>query len=196
MYTGLNASAISGLVETLSTMNLKYYYDWAVTSVSLEDQLLLTLIKLRLNTPILDLSIRFDISETTVTNIFKTMLFALHQLLFVACMPRVPSRLKCQSALPDCFKLFPNCTQVWDCTEIEIEIPQKDLNAQRMTYSSYKSRNTFKDLVSIAPNGTVVFCSNLYSGNTSDKEIVVQSGILQTCSPGDMIMADKGFFSA
>lgn len=74
-----------------------------------------------------------------------------------------------------------------------IEIPRGNLDAQRMTYSSYKGKNIFKGLVSVAPNGTVIFCSKLFSGNTSDKEIVLQSGVLETCEAGDMIMADKGF---
>jgi len=193
MYTGLHASAVQALASTLSTLNLRYYYGWRVTSVSMEDQLFLTLMKLRLNTPILDLSIRFGVCDKTVTNIFKTILFSLHKLLFSSCMCVVPSRSKCQSALPACFKPFPNCRQIWDCTEVGIEVPRGNLEAQRMTYSSYKSKNTFKGLVSIAPNGTVVYCSKLFSGNTSDKEIVLQSGVLETCVAGDMIMADKGF---
>jgi DDE superfamily endonuclease/Helix-turn-helix of DDE superfamily endonuclease len=193
MYTGLHASAIQALASTLSTLNLRYYHGSRVTSVSLEDQVFLTLMKLRLNTPLLDLSVRFGVCEKTVSNIFKTILFALHKLLFSSCMCVVPSRSKCLNALPACFKPFPNCRQIWDCTEVSIEIPRGNLEAQRMTYSSYKSKNTFKGLVSIAPNGTIVFCSKLFSGNTSDKEIVLQSGVLETCVAGDMVMADKGF---
>jgi DDE superfamily endonuclease/Helix-turn-helix of DDE superfamily endonuclease len=193
MYTGLSPKAVLSLINTLSTLKLNYYCGWQVTSVALEDQVLMTLMKLRLNTPLLDLSVRFHISERTVTNIFKTILFALHKLLFVICMNKVPSRRKCSGALPPCFSNFKNCTQIWDCTEVCIQVPRENLDAQRMTYSSYKSTHTFKALISIAPNGTVVYCSNLYTGNTSDKEIVRSSGILQTCSPGDLILADKGF---
>lgn len=96
-------------------------------------------------------------------------------------------------SLPDCFEQFKSCRQVWDCTEIGIEIPQKSLTANRQTYSSYKSKNTFKALLSISPNGAIIFCSNLFSGNTSDKEIVIRSGVLRTLQAGDLVLADKGF---
>lgn len=63
----------------------------------------------------------------------------------------------------------------------------------RLTYSSYKHRNTFKGLVGVAPNGVVTFASSLYPGSTSDKAIVQHSGLLHEMEAGDLILADKGF---
>ena len=63
----------------------------------------------------------------------------------------------------------------------------------RLTYSSYKHRNSFKGLVGAAPNGVITFISNLYPGSTSDKAIVKHCGILEQLQPGDLILADKGF---
>lgn len=48
----------------------------------------------------------------------------------------------------------------------------------RLTNSSYKHRNTFKDLVGVAPNGVVTFVSDLYPWSTSDKQIVANCSIL------------------
>lgn len=46
MYTGLHSSAVCALAETLSTLNLRYYYGSrvALASVSMEDQVFLTLV--------------------------------------------------------------------------------------------------------------------------------------------------------
>ncbi|KAJ8950154.1 hypothetical protein NQ314_008007 [Rhamnusium bicolor] len=54
-------------------------------------------------------------------------------------------------------------------------------------------RNTLKGLVGVAPNGTITFLSNLYVGNTSDKNIVKHCGVLTSFLAGDLILADKGF---
>ena len=83
------------------------------------------------------------------------------------------------------------CVQL-DCTEFYIETPKR-LPSQKSTYSNYKSRNTFKLLLSISALAHINFISNLNSGSISDKEIVRQSGFLEELQPGDVVMSDKGF---
>ena len=61
------------------------------------------------------------------------------------------------------------------------------------TYNTYKSHNTAKGLVAIAPNGALTFISDLYGGHCSDKIIVEDCGILQLLEEGDSVMADRGF---
>jgi len=193
MYTGFSSEAAFGvLVQTMQRFTFAYYRGWTV-HMPLEDQLLLTVMKLRLNVPMLDLAARFGVSRTTVSNIFTTLICAMHEIFFQCCMNKIPSKQKTMASLPECFSPFPSCRQIFDCTEIAIEVPRQDLTANRMTYSSYKSKNTFKALISVSPNGAIVFRSDLFTGNTSDKQIVIQSGVLQTLEAGDMILADKGF---
>ncbi|CAH1981917.1 unnamed protein product [Acanthoscelides obtectus] len=60
---------------------------------------------------------------------------------------------------------------------------------QRLTYSSYKHKNTWKFLVRVAPNGVTTFVSKAYPGSISDKKIVKQSNVLNQMVPGDMILA-------
>ena len=61
------------------------------------------------------------------------------------------------------------------------------------TLTPPSAQHTAKLLVGIAPSGVVVFVSRCYPGSTTDKEIVVNSGILNKLDVGDNIMADKGF---
>ena len=61
-----------------------------------------------------------------------------------------------------------------------------------LTYSSYKSNQTLKVLVGIAPNGVITFISFTYGGRTTDAHITNDSGFLKLIQPGDEVMADKG----
>ncbi len=45
----------------------------------------------------------------------------------------------------------------------------------------------------MAPNGMITFLSKAYGGRASDAHITVNSGFLDLLSPGDEILADKGF---
>ena len=85
-----------------------------------------------------------------------------------------------------------NLRSIFDCTELHIEKPSLP-SSQRRTFSTYKSHNTFKLLVSLSPLCHINFVSKLYTGAISDKEIIQQSGFLDYIEPGDTIMADKGF---
>ncbi|KAJ8412664.1 hypothetical protein AAFF_G00116150 [Aldrovandia affinis] len=157
------------------------------------DQLLLTLMKLRLNCGILDLATRFNCCRATVTNIFITISSALYDILYVGMMENnIPSRIKNQTSLPDCFQPFPNCRIVLDCTEVAVSNTER-LDTQSHLYSHYKGRTTLKALIGVAPNGIITFASDLYGGSTSDKAITADCGVLQQLEPGDMVMADKGF---
>lgn len=50
-----------------------------------------------------------------------------------------------------------------------------------------------KVLVGSTPGGLISYVSNAYRGSTSDRQIVERSELKNMCSPGDSIMADKGF---
>lgn len=79
-----------------------------------------------------------------------------------------------------------------DCTDIKIAVP-KQMDTQKETYSSYRSMNAFKLLIGVAPNAVITYCSKLYPGSASHKEIIQDSGVLDHFKPGDLILADKGF---
>lgn len=66
-YTCLPSSDVfEALFTLLANVNIEYYYQWNVMKITKEDQLLMTLMKLRLNLPRYDLSQWFRCSEATV----------------------------------------------------------------------------------------------------------------------------------
>ena len=133
----------------------------------------------------------FGVSSKAVSSIFTTWIFALY-FLFKDCIAW-PSRARTNKFMPKSFKKsFPRTRAIIDCTEIFIERP-KNPTVNARTYSNYKSHNTFKFLVSITPTGAFNFISNIWGGNTSDRYITEHSGFLDLVSPGDEIMADRGF---
>ena len=181
------------LVKSLQKFTINYHHGWQVTCLTIEDQLLITLMKLRLGSQDLDLAERFNVSHTTISNVFLTFVFCLRELLFDGMVKEnIPSQLKCKGSLPSSFNNFTSARIIIDATEISMDIPS-DLNKQSACYSSYKSRHTAKSVTGVAPNGAIVYVSNLYPGSTSDNAIVEHTKLLDNLEPGDLILADKGF---
>lgn len=48
-------------------------------------------------------------------------------------------------------------------------------------------------MIGISPAGVIAFVSDAWGRKTSDRQIVIYSGILNLLEPGDNIMADKSF---
>ena len=154
-------------------------------------EFVLVLMRLRLGLFERDLAHRFEISESTVSVIFRTWIrflrLELQELIIT------PPRDVLQEHMPKLFKEFyPKTALIIDCTEIQMERPSA-LDNQSSCYSSYKSRTTMKSLVGITPSGVIGFASELYPGSITDKEITVKSGFLALLEQDDEIMADKGF---
>ncbi|XP_005924821.3 uncharacterized protein LOC102314347 [Haplochromis burtoni] len=193
-YTGLPDTATVLFLESLlSKFELKYHSGWTVQMLPIVDQLLLTLMKLKLDCGHVDLATRFTCSTATVTNIFTTIVSALHDILYVGMLEKnIASRAKNQTSLPDCFQPFPNCRIVLDCTEVSVS-GRESRDTQSCLYSQRKGRIILKALIGVAPNGVITFASNLYSGKTSDKAITADCGVLRHLQPGDMVIAGKDF---
>lgn len=83
-------------------------------------------------------------------------------------------------------------TVIIDCFELFIERAQ-NLRAKAETYSTYKSRHTMKYLIGFTPQGTISSISKGWGGRSSDKRVAEKSGFLQKLSPGDIVLADRGF---
>jgi hypothetical protein len=191
-YTGLHIEVFDILQKLCSAFDYQYYNNKQVEKITFQDQILLTLIKLRLNLAYNDLGWRFGVSDTTAFRIVCTFLPVLHKIVFQSIMDSIPSRRKNASSLPIVFSSYKSCRVVIDCTEMRCQIPKK-MDHQRCTWSSYKHYNTLKVMLGVAPNASVVYCSPCYPGCTSDKDIVQHCGILKELVTGDMVLPDKGF---
>ena len=159
--------------------------------LSLEQEFLLVLMKLRLGLMTEDLAFRFDVSPGKVS---QTVITWVH-LLSAELRPLIawPSRGKLRRELPDCFKrLYPKVRTILDCSEIFFDTPTA-LDVQACLWSDYNHHCTAKFLVAITPNGSISWLSPLYGGRASDIHIVRNSGSLDILEPGDQVMADRGF---
>jgi len=194
MYTSLKYDMFLILDRTLQRFPLSYAEGWTPAFLDRTEQLFMTLIKLTMNPPLLDLAERFNTSLATVYNIIITHIFALHEVFYEGMIEgKIPSLLKCKGSLPACFGDFNSCRLIIDATEISQDIPGHDMHLQACTYSNYKSTHTVKSVTGVAPNGAIVYISKLYPGSTSDVAIVEHSRLLSNLEPGDMVLADKGF---
>lgn len=154
-------------------------------------QLLMTLMRLRLSLSGQDLAYRFGVHPSTVSRKFEFVVRVLYSKLKFLIM--WPDRDAVRKTMPLVFrKHYPNCTVIIDCFEIFIQRPTA-LLARAQTYSQYKHHNTVKYLIGITPQGSVSFISNGWGGRTSDKYLTEHSQFLSNLVPGDLILADRGF---
>ncbi len=191
-YTGLESyERFCFVLWTLGPEMPLKYHGGAVPPLSWEDQFFLTLIKLRLHKPNLELSEQFNISMSMVMNVFLTWI----NFMYVTWseIPWWPTSDLIRFFAPSDFRQkFPDTRVIIDGTECPVAKPKQPL-LQQATFSTYKNRNTSKVLVGCSPGGLITFCSNAYGGSASDRQIVERSALMTLCDPGDSIMADKGF---
>ena len=156
-------------------------------------QLLFVLYTLRTGVTLYHSAYDFGISTATATRYFVTWVLLLKERL-LKIFVRLTSEQIQKTTPPKFQQQYPgqDVKEIWDATEMQVQVPT-DLNAQHLTYSDYKSRNTVKFLVGIAPAGFLTFISGEYLGQISDVELVKVCGILRLLEAGDYIMADKGF---
>ena len=159
--------------------------------LSLVNQFLLVMMRLRLGLGEVDLAFRFEVSQSTVSRLFVSWVNLMYHK-----FKQLPIWLPRQTI----DKLKPTCAIAWypttrviiDCTELFINTPSS-LARQSATWSNYKSHNTVKVLIGIALHGHVTFVSDVYEGSISDKVISQSGEFIGLLDAGDSVMADKGF---
>ena len=154
-------------------------------------EFLLTMMRLRLNLTFQDLAYRFNISTSTASSIFdKWIVVMARELKFLI---KWPDREVLQKTMPHDFvqAYVRKVVVVIDCFEVFIE-RAGDLLARACTWSNYK-HNTVKFFIGFCPQGVISFISKAWGGRTSDKYLTENCQILNRLLPGDIVLADGGF---
>ena len=187
-YTGLPNFQVLLLVFNMVSVRVVAGSRNALTPFQ---EMMVFLMKLRLNLCVQDLGYRFGVSTSCISRVFKKWLLASYEQL--RWLVRWPDRDELRLSMPRAFKLsFPRCAAIVDCFEVMAERPS-DFNARAASWSNYKQRNTCKFLIAITPQGSISFVSKGYGGRASDKQITEECGILDYLLPGDQVLADRGF---
>ena len=139
-------------------------------------EFILVLVRLRLGLLVAHLADIYSLSKGSVSKIFTNWINMLYRA-FKDILIAWPTMQQVRRNLPKSFAKFPRTRVIIDCTEIKIQKPTGP-SAQKVTWSNYKSSNTFKLLVEISPTGAFTFFSKLWSGGVSDRHITIKSGLI------------------
>lgn len=159
-------------------------------TLKLEDEFVMTMMRLRLGLLEMHLADIFKVSVSTVSRILNTWTNFIYD--HAKGLIPWPLRQQILRNLPRSFTDFPNTQIVLDCTEFFIQKPTS-LLAQNLTWSEYKHNNTLIVLIGVSPSGLVTFVSRVWGGRTSDRHITEDSEVLPRIDIGMTVMADKGF---
>lgn len=156
--------------------------------------IVLTIMKLRLNSSFTDLGYRFQVDANTASRTFHRCIYILYIKLKNSKIIHWPDEMNLTFSTPSYFKsqLKNVVTIIIDCFEIFTERPSM-LRAAAQMFSTYKHHPTIKLLIGISMSGVIIFISKAFGGRTSDKEATKQSGFLDRLKEGDCVLADKGF---
>lgn len=155
-------------------------------------EILLDLIRLKLNSPLQDLAFHFNISVSTTSKIFDRWTHVMSiRLKFLI---QLPKHEGLQATMPAVFQrnFGKKVAVIIDCFEIFIERPSS-LIARAMTWSNNNHHNTIKFLIGVTPQGVISFISKAWGGRVSDKYLTEKSGLWRKLLPGDIKFADRDF---
>lgn len=156
-------------------------------------QLLLTLMRLRLDLRNQDLAYRFGVKVGTVTRTVHRLVNIMSSTL-VPTAVFWPSRAELRKNLPVSLRSsHPDCAVIIDCFMVPFEGPSSrgGETQQKALPQGVGACNVLKYLIGVAPQGVVTFVSRGVLGNVSDKTLAEGCGFLCKLLPGDVVLASR-----
>ncbi|XP_020487666.2 uncharacterized protein [Labrus bergylta] len=187
-YTGLPNFFV---LETVMWLLAPHMDGMKNMKLSKFQQLLLTLMRLRLDLRNQDLAYRFGIKVSMVTRTVHQMVNIMSSTL-VPTAVFWPSRAELRKNLPAALcASHPDCAVIIDCFTVPFEEPVSRGNQQQLQHGMGMSYNVLKYLIGVAPQGVVTFVSRGVLGNVSDKGLAEGCGFLCKLLPGDVVLANR-----
>lgn len=188
-YTGLPNYFV---LETVMWLLAPHMDGMKNIKLSKFQQLLLTLMRLRLDLRNQDLAYRFGVKVSTVTRTVHQMVSIMSSTL-VPTAVFWPSRAELRKNLPAALRSsHPDCAVIIDCFTVPFEEPVSRGNHQQHQQQSVGTGcNVLKYLIGVAPQGVVTFVSRGMLGNVSDKSLTEGCGLLCKLLPGDVVLASR-----
>ena len=142
LFTGIHMVHFFLIVQVLEPCRKKAF------KLPIVDQILMTFMKLRLNSVIGDIAQRFKVSQSMASKIISFWIDCMaEKLKGLVC--RLPKLVIINSMPQQCEKKYPQTTCIIDCAETSLQKPT-NLDSRGSTFSHYKSTNTIKYLVAVA----------------------------------------------
>ncbi|KAF4108998.1 uncharacterized protein LOC131547462 isoform X1 [Onychostoma macrolepis] len=194
-YTGLPNYFV---FETVMLLLMPHMKGDKNAKLSKFQQLLLTLMRLRLDLKNQDLAYRFGVKVATVTRTVHRII----NIMFTTLVPTAvfwPSRAELRKNLPAALRCtYPDCAVIIDCFRVSLEKAlnvdvNQEVASTALTLPAHATVNELKYVIGVAPQGVVTFVSRGSPGNVSDKNLVESSGLLCKLLPGDVVLAEHDF---
>ncbi|XP_061698399.1 uncharacterized protein LOC133512624 isoform X1 [Syngnathoides biaculeatus] len=151
-------------------------------------QLLLTLMRLRLDLRNQDLAYRFGVKVGTVVRTVNHVINIMSSTL-VPTAVFWPSRAELRKNLPAALhSSCPDCAVIVDCFAVPCEGPVIKDNERGAAAAAC---NVLNYLIGVAPQGVVTFVSRGVLGNFSPRNLAQGSGFLCKLLPGDVVLASR-----
>ncbi|XP_054643259.1 uncharacterized protein LOC129187680 isoform X2 [Dunckerocampus dactyliophorus] len=185
-YTGLPNFFVLETVMLLLAPHMD-----AIRNVKLSkfQQLLLTLMRLRLDLRNQDLAYRFGVKVGTVVRTVHHMVNIMSSTL-VPTAVFWPSRAELRKNLPAALRSScPDCAVIVDCFTVPCEGPVAYGNKPQQGATA--ACNVLNYLIGVAPQGVVTFVSRGVLGNVGPRNLAESCGFLCKLLPGDVVLARR-----
>ncbi|KAG1946696.1 transcriptional repressor p66-alpha [Pimephales promelas] len=152
LYTGVR------MVQFFTLVTVLLPFSKLTITLPVVDQILMTLMKLKLNLILGDIAHRFNVSTSMASIVISHWIDVMGEQ-FKVLIPWLP-RETIHATMPLSFQRnYPRTTCIIDCAESAMQRATNH-DSRSDTFSQYKSRNTVKYLVAVAPNGLIMFISD------------------------------------